>query len=133
MTTLSELNMSTWQKTIDSFFHPKLRQLHNPSFLAIVLLAKTSKVIISVIYTIYNNVLTHMLAAEYIHFAIEPKPRRVSFPTGKQRSTYHLSIPYRYSIRFRVLFTLAHWIASQALSDIQLMPQNIHGDPVPAR
>lgn len=87
----------------------------NP-ILSIILLANAPQVIISVIYFFSNALLTSMLlGAEYDSFAIRRRPLRVSWPSGSQRSTYFLTIPYKYSIPSMSLSAILHWLVSQSL------------------
>ncbi|RMZ45944.1 hypothetical protein AFCA_001198 [Aspergillus flavus] len=56
------------------------------------------------------------LAHEWSHYAIQWKGLRVSAePMGSQRSTYFLSLPYRYAIPFIISSTLVHWLISESL------------------
>lgn len=87
----------------------------NP-ILSIILLANAPQVIISAIYFFGNALLTTMLlGAEYDSFAIRRRPLRVSWPSGSQRSTYFLTIPYKYSIPSMTILAILHWLVSQSL------------------
>ncbi|KAK6823888.1 hypothetical protein RU639_006492 [Aspergillus parasiticus] len=56
------------------------------------------------------------LAHEWCQYAIQRKGLRVSAePMGSQRSTYFLSLPYRYAIPFIISSTLVHWLISESL------------------
>ncbi|KAE8152089.1 hypothetical protein BDV25DRAFT_128292 [Aspergillus avenaceus] len=93
-----------------------------PGLIPIVLLANTPQIIISAVYFLYNNIPTKMLlAAEYTDYA----------PHGLQRSTYYLSLPYRYSIPLMAVSAILHWIVSQSLFFVQIIPYDIHGNAVP--
>lgn len=121
--------MSSWEQKLTSLYHSKFYVMGHLNFIATVLAINVPQVIITIIYAVYNNTLTRiLLAAEYNDFAIERKPLRVSFPIGEQRSTYYLSVPYRYSVPFLVLSTLAHWLASEAISLVQIVPRDLQGD-----
>ncbi|KAJ5367206.1 hypothetical protein N7541_001147, partial [Penicillium brevicompactum] len=125
---VNEGGMSSSEQRINSIYHSKVSLL-NGGFIATVLCVNTPQAVISTIYSVYNNTLTRLLlASEYNKYAVEKRPLRVSFPTGKQRSTYWLSIPYRYTIPLLTLFTLAHWLSSQAFSLVQIIPITIHGE-----
>lgn len=68
----------------------------NGEIISTVLLANIPQLPVSVAYFLYNNLLTNMLlAAEYDDYAMQRKTLRVSWPRGSQRSTYHLSLPYK--------------------------------------
>lgn len=87
----------------------------NP-ILSIILLANAPQVIISAVYFFGNALLTSMLlGAEYDSFAIRRRPLRVSWPSGSQRSTYFLTIPYKYSIPSMTISAILHWLVSQSL------------------
>ena len=125
---VNEGGMSSSEQRINSIYHSKVSLL-NGGFIATVLCVNTPQAVISIIYSVYNNTLTRLLlASEYNKYAVEKRPLRVSFPTGKQRSTYWLSIPYRYTIPLLTLFTLAHWLSSQAFSLVQIVPITIQGE-----
>ncbi|KAL4930908.1 uncharacterized protein BDV17DRAFT_280507 [Aspergillus undulatus] len=83
--------------------------------LKIILLANTPQLIVSFAYYFYNSLLTSMLLAhEYSSYATEKRPLRVSWPSGAQRSTYYLSIPYKYGMTLLVISALLHWLVSQS-------------------
>ena len=85
-------------------------------FLETVLLANSPQLLFSFLYYLYNGLLTCMLAAEeQSHFGSTRKALRVSFPEGYQRSSYFLSLPYRYGIPLTICSGLLHWFISQAL------------------
>lgn len=95
-----------------------------------ILLANSPQVPVSIAYFLYNNILTNMLlAAEYSDYARERKPLRVSWPRGFQRSTYYLSLPYRYGIPLLVAHAGLHWLVSQSLFFVQILPFDIHKNP----
>ncbi|RMJ27653.1 hypothetical protein PHISP_01505 [Aspergillus sp. HF37] len=82
--------------------------------IALVLLANTPQLLFSTLYLLCNGLLTSMLAvAEYNDFATQRKPLRVSWPKGQQRSTYYLSLPYRYGISLIAVSIAMHWLLSQ--------------------
>ncbi|KAJ5664257.1 hypothetical protein N7507_004988, partial [Penicillium longicatenatum] len=131
---LALIGQSSWDKKVNTLYHSQFYPTVGLGFVAVVLIANIPQLIISIVYTVYNNALTRMLlAAEFNSYAVKYKPLRVSFPTGEQRSTYYLSVPYRYSIPFLAIFTLSHWLASEALSFYQIVPINIKGDFEPDR
>ncbi|XHG08480.1 hypothetical protein AWENTII_011577 [Aspergillus wentii] len=82
----------------------------------IIVLANTPQLIVSVAYFLFNYILTSMLlVVEYTSFATERKALRVSWPTDSQRSTYFLTLPYRYSIPLMIISAILHWLVSQSL------------------
>lgn len=105
---------------------------HN--FVANILLVNSAQLLVTSLYFLYNDMLTRMLlAAEYNDFALERKTLRVSFPKGKQRSTFYLTIPYRYSAPALITFTVIHWLISEGFFFVQVLPFDIWGNPVSAR
>ncbi|KAL4889365.1 hypothetical protein BDV59DRAFT_186704, partial [Aspergillus ambiguus] len=96
--------------------------------LIIALLVNTPQVVLSTIYLLWNNLFTRMLlAVEYNDFASERKALRVSSPQGDQRSTYYLSLPYRYAVPLAATSTLLHWLASQSFYSVQIIKRNTIG------
>ena len=78
-----------------------------------VLLANAPQVFVSIAYFFCNNMLTVMsLAVEFNGYAAKRKTLRVSWPKGLQRSTYYLSLPYRYSIPLIISHIIIHWLVS---------------------
>lgn len=82
-----------------------------------VLVANTPQVILSFVYVQYNGSFTSMmLGAEWNRFASVRKGLRVSAsPTGAQRSTYFLQLPYRAAFPLMALSATLHWLCSQSL------------------
>ncbi|KAE8155330.1 hypothetical protein BDV25DRAFT_135078 [Aspergillus avenaceus] len=81
-----------------------------------MLVANTPQLILTIAYFFYNRVLTNMLlAAEYDSYAQKRKTLRVSWPKAPQRSTFYLTLPYRYSIPFTIASIALHWLVSQSL------------------
>lgn len=121
--------ISSEDQKINSIYQSKVSLL-NAVFIVVVLLVNVPQVVISAIYSVYNNTLTRLLlSAEFNRYSVERRYLRVSHPTGNQRGTYWLSIPYRYTIPFLTLFTLAHWLSSQAVSLVQIIPRTVYGEP----
>ena len=84
--------------------------------IATVLIANSPQVLLSFLYLLYNNLFTCMLSAkEWSGFAQYRQTLRVSSPTGMQRSTYFLQLPYIYSIPLLVASGLFHWLVSQSI------------------
>ena len=97
-------------------------------FLESVLLANSPQLIFSFVYYLYNGLLTCMLAAlEQSHYAITREPLRVSAPKGFQRSSWFLSLPYRYGIPLMLTSGLLHWFISQALFLVRIVMYEENG------
>lgn len=87
------------------------------SLLANTLIANLPQAVFSVLYFSSNGIYTTMaLANEWSYHAIKRKGLRVStLPRGSQRSTYFLSLPYRYSLPLLTFSGILHWLISQSL------------------
>lgn len=87
------------------------------SILGNALIVNAAQPVFSTLYFSYNNIVTSMTAAhEWSTYAISRKGLRVSTrPKGAQRSTYFLSLPYRYAIPLMVCAALLHWLISQSI------------------
>ncbi|TLD05234.1 uncharacterized protein PgNI_09344 [Pyricularia grisea] len=98
---------------------------HEYPLLACVIMANAFQVWISLLYVVYNNILTRQLVAdEWMRFLRGPagkKPLRVSQPEGMQRSNYTLSLPFAYSVPLMVALTALHWLVSQAIFLVQTL------------
>lgn len=88
----------------------------NGGLFAMILLSNLPQAILSFLYLLYNGLFTCMLQAdEWSQFCAQRKALRVSSPTGAQRSTYFLHLPYVYSIPLMILSGLLHWLVSQSI------------------
>ncbi|KAF2674899.1 hypothetical protein BT63DRAFT_449888 [Microthyrium microscopicum] len=70
----------------------------------------------SMVYVQYNSLLTCMLAnREWNRYATEKKPIRVSTPVGLQRSSYYISMPWRYGVPLMAATSFIQWSLSQSM------------------
>lgn len=67
-----------------------------------------------------------LIADEYDDYATQRKPLRVSWPRGQQRSTYYLSLPYRYSAPLILFSVLMHWLLSQSIFFVNIQSYDVH-------
>ncbi|KAI9375094.1 hypothetical protein BJX61DRAFT_531845 [Aspergillus egyptiacus] len=103
--------------------------LNNTSITALILIANTPQLVFSSFYYLCNSILSSMLAAaEYNDFSLRRKPLRVSWPRGLQRSTYYLSIPWRYSVPLLAISVTLHWLLSQAIFPVIIQPRDPHNN-----
>ncbi|KAF7113944.1 hypothetical protein CNMCM5793_006127 [Aspergillus hiratsukae] len=101
----------------------------NASAIGLVLIANLPQVLISICYFWYNGTITHMLcAAEYSRYGVQRKALRVSWPRGQQRSTFWLTIPYRYAVPLMVLWAVLHWLVSQSLFYVNIIAYDLSYD-----
>jgi hypothetical protein len=109
----------------------KLRQ-GTRGFITNVMYANMWQVIVSFLYLAYNALLTCMLVGdEWSRFATHRKTLRVTHPRGIQRSTYFVSMPYKYGIPLMIANTVLHILISQSLfiiSTVAYLP-NLVEDP----
>ncbi|KAM7218253.1 hypothetical protein V8F06_006316, partial [Rhypophila decipiens] len=102
--------------------------------LQLVAVANTPQFITSLTYLYYNIVLTTMAVEREWHRPGMPGTTqsraptlRVSQPRGQQRSSYFLSLPYRYGIPLLILTTVEKWLASISLFYPALDVYDING------
>ncbi|KAJ6050166.1 uncharacterized protein N7446_005593 [Penicillium canescens] len=103
----------------------------NYSELQGVVIANSAQLVVTLCYYFYNSLLTRMLlSAEYSSYGVNRKPLRVTWPVegSKQRSTYWLSIPYRYGLPAMALFTILHWLVSQGIYFVLAFPYDADGN-----
>ncbi|KAI9876003.1 MAG: hypothetical protein M1830_007578 [Pleopsidium flavum] len=101
----------------NAILFPGTRSRSTPAtLLRSVLLGNLPQVILSFLYLMYNSLYTNMLLAhEWSQFAQVRKALRVTSPTGRQRSTYFLQLPYKYAIPLVISSGLMHWLVSQSI------------------
>ena len=84
--------------------------------IATVLIANSPQILLSFLYFSYNGVFTCMLLAEeWSAYGTKKRFLRVTSPTGGQRSTFYLQLPYRYSIPLLIGSSVLHWLVSQSI------------------
>jgi hypothetical protein len=91
----------------------------------------------SILYFIYNGLLTSMLlASEWSGYSVKRRGLRVSSRCrGSQRSTYFLSLPYRYAVPLIAVSGVIHWLLSQSLFLVSIeaygysYDSGFYGDP----
>ncbi|KAJ5196975.1 hypothetical protein N7449_007454 [Penicillium cf. viridicatum] len=93
------------------------------SLVANTIIANIPQAMFSVLYFSSNGIYTIMaLANEWSYHAFKRKGLRVStLPRGSQRSTYFLSLPYRYSLPLLTFSGILHWLISQSLYLVSTM------------
>ena len=101
-----------------------------------ILFANSFQVLVSFLYLFYNNILTRQVAAnEFLRFLDPDRDRkglRVSSPkNSQQRSSYFLSLPWRYAIPQMMAFMLLHWLVSQSIFIVLTSAWNIAPEPAP--
>ncbi|KAF6226121.1 hypothetical protein HO133_008987 [Letharia lupina] len=80
------------------------------------LVANSPQLLLPFSLVAYNSLFTCMLLAnEWNQYAHNRKPLRVTSPSGLQRSTYRLQLPYRYGVPLEVISDTLHWLVTQSL------------------
>ncbi|KAE8446216.1 hypothetical protein EG329_012441 [Mollisiaceae sp. DMI_Dod_QoI] len=114
ITTLWDLGFGT--VTPSSMIRWSTPVFGNPGLMKNVLLANSPQIILSVLYIAYNRVYTCMSSSKEWHdLAHHRRSLRVTAPRGQQRSSYFLSLPYRYLVPILIVSVATHWILSQSL------------------
>ena len=79
-------------------------------------LANTPQVALSIAYLAYNGLFTRMLAErEWSSLSVKFQSLRVSRPKGRQKSSYRLQLPFRWSIPLMFISGLLHWLVSNCI------------------
>lgn len=92
------------------------------TLLTSILLANVFQLFFSGLYYLYNGVISCMVVAdEWAKYSTHRKALRVSYPVGAQRSSYFLSLPYKYGIPLLATSSLLQWLISQSVFLIRTM------------
>ncbi|PYI10621.1 hypothetical protein BO78DRAFT_458425 [Aspergillus sclerotiicarbonarius CBS 121057] len=103
-------------------------QFPTTNMILLVLISNSPQLVFSILYFICNTLLSCMLVtAEYNDYATQRKPLRVSWPQGDQRSTYYLSLPYRYSFPLFLLSVTLHWLLSESFFYVNISAYDVFG------
>ncbi|KAJ0123786.1 hypothetical protein J7T55_012255 [Diaporthe amygdali] len=115
--------------SVSSFWSMGLGELRDYTFIYIcyprddpwglisnVLLANIPQLVASIFYLSYNGMLTMFLVQfEFSSMYKTRKSLRVSEPAGTQRSSYPISLPFRYGIPLSISSGVMSWLLSQSL------------------
>lgn len=97
-----------------------------------VILANTPQLMASTFYLLYNGILTMFLVQfEFSNMYKTRKSLRVSEPVGTQRSSYPISLPFRYGIPLSISSGVMSWLLSQSLFLARITA--LHPDGTPDR
>ncbi|KAE9967745.1 hypothetical protein EG327_011328 [Venturia inaequalis] len=100
---------------------PFVRRDRSSSFAICVLFANIFQLMFSVVYLMYNRLITiYAIAQEWSHWSAakgleQRRGLRVSEPQPTQRSSYFISLPYRFGIPTLIASSVLHWLISQAV------------------
>lgn len=97
-----------------------------------VILANVPQLLASTFYFLYNGILTMFLVQfEFSSMYKARKSLRVSEPVGNQRSSYPISLPFRYGIPLFISSGVMSWLVSQSLFLARITA--LHPDGTPDR
>ena len=81
-----------------------------------ILIANLPQILLTFLYFTYNGLFTCMLVAEeWGAYGSKRNFLRVTTPSGRQRSTYRLQLPYRYGLPLLIVSIILHWLVSQSI------------------
>ncbi|KAI0898651.1 hypothetical protein F4806DRAFT_494311 [Annulohypoxylon nitens] len=84
-------------------------------FISQLIVTNTPQILLSLSYFSYSGFFTRLQAEkEWNSYSQKFQPLRVSYPMGKQISSYRLQLPYKYSIPLFCISVLCHWLLSNA-------------------
>jgi hypothetical protein len=85
-------------------------------FFICVICAKVWQFAASMLYVQSNALFSCIFAnREWHHYALERKPLHVTEPYGLQRSSYYISMPWRFGIPLMSSSAVLHWTLSQSV------------------
>lgn len=91
-------------------------------------LVNSPQMLLSLLYVSTTSIVSCMaLCEEWSRFAIRRRGLRTSETSGDQRSTYWLSIPFRYSIPLLIIGIFHHWILSSSCFLVRFPPSQEGG------
>lgn len=87
-----------------------------------IFFANLWQIIISLLYITLNALFSCFLVSdEWMGYHKTRKTLRVSFPEGIQRSTYFISMPFRYGIPLTTSMAFLHWTVSQSVFVVRVI------------
>ncbi|KAL6915311.1 hypothetical protein FSST1_006806 [Fusarium sambucinum] len=94
----------------------KLGAITTTSLLGLTTIANIPQLLLSICYMALNGLVTRMMAEfEWSQYSTRFRSLRVTSPSGQQRSTYRLQLPYRWSIPILLISVLLHWVYSNCI------------------
>ncbi|KAI5306633.1 hypothetical protein KEM56_007876 [Ascosphaera pollenicola] len=88
-----------------------------------IIVTNIPQICVSISYFCFNTIITVMVcASEYSSYGVKRKILRVTNRKGAQRSTYWLSMPYQYSFSLLTIFAVLHWLVSQSIFFVLIVP-----------
>lgn len=95
-----------------------------------ILTANSFQLALSTTYFLYNALYTAQCGAlEWSTYSSpERKPLRVTWPHGQQKSTYYLSLPYRYGLPLTIFLMVVHFLISQSIFLARVQWYDVNGN-----
>ena len=91
----------------------------SPASLAMI--SNIPQLFLAIVTLVTNAAFVEMTQAdEYVRFLAKRATLRVSTPSGKQRGTYLLGMPYRYAIPILAITSTVHWTISQSIVPVYI-------------
>lgn len=91
------------------------------AIIATILMANLPQALLSMLYALINSIFTNVaIAEEWSRYACHQRGLRVSEPSGEQRSTYFLQLPYRIGLPLMAFSSFLHWIVSQSFFAVKI-------------
>ena len=101
---------------------------------SLALIINSPQLVLTFLYFLYNSLYTSMFVAfEWSRFALQRKGLRVSSPTGHQRSTYWLQLPWIYSLPLAIAAAILHWLVSQSVFLVWIDQFDAHHNLIPGK
>lgn len=108
--------IESWGTASTSSFNLGQQSFDARGILISTLVANAPQVLLSCVYFLLNTTMTaHSSAQEWNTFGEQRQPLRVTSPTGLQRSTHFLQLPYRRAVPLIIYSCLLHWLLSQSI------------------
>ena len=96
------------------------------------LVVNLPQILLSFLHFSYNGLFTCMLLVEeWGAYARKRRFLRVTSPSGGQRSTYRLQLPYRYGIPLLIGSGTLHWLISQSIFLVRVSVLDSTGTEIP--
>ncbi|KAK7921574.1 hypothetical protein PG985_009596 [Apiospora marii] len=93
-----------------------VKALDGLGYISTLICVNMPQLILSFVYLVINMLHTRLRAEEeWNMYSLGYKPLRVSYPEGRQTSTYRLQLPYKYSVPLITTSTILHWLVSNSL------------------
>lgn len=124
----SSQRLSSWGTS-----SPRILGLTSTTFdargtLQTVMLANAPQTCLSLVCFSINRICNSLcFMEEWNSYATDRKGLRVTQPSGDQRSTYFLQLPYRWAVPLTVTSGLLHWLMSQSLFLVRREMRNRDG------